>query len=238
MTDKELIVEIEAQKAPMIAVATGGPKIQHVINSDYGARRARIREGLNERGLDDPNPHGDLWSWYGKWSSGDLPTWASRRVYISEMYRPLLDHIQSTTPSSRPAEPTGWNRVDRGIQEIRELLEVASTEEQFQTIGLLSRETLISLAQEVYNPEIHKTLDGVNPSETDAKPMLEVYISHELAGGANEAARRHVRSALSLANDLQHSRTASFRDAALCAEATTSVINSIAIISGRVKLAD
>ena len=149
-----------------------------------------------------------------------------------------MDHLQSTTPSSRPAEPTGWTRVDRGIQEIRERLEVASTEEQFQAIGLLSREILISLAQEVYNPEIHKTLDGVNPSEADAKRMLEAYISHELAGGANEAARRHVRAALSLANDLQHSRTASFRDAALCAEATTSVINSIAIISGRVKLAD
>jgi len=60
MTDKELIAETETQKAVMIAVATGGPKIQH-INSDYGARRARIREGLNERGIDDPNPHGDLW---------------------------------------------------------------------------------------------------------------------------------------------------------------------------------
>jgi hypothetical protein len=154
------------------------------------------------------------------------------------MYRPLLDHLQSTTPSSRPAEPTGWNRVDRSIQEIRERLEVASNEEQFQAIGLLSRETSISLAQEVYNPEIHKTLDGDNPSETDAKRMLEAYINHELAGGANEAARRHVRAALSLANDLQHKRTASFRDAALCAEATTSVINSIAIISGRVKSAD
>jgi len=210
----------------------------NIVNSDYRARCARIREGLDERGLDDPNPHGDLWSWYGKWSSGDLPTWASRRVYISEMYRSLLDHLQSTTPSSRPAEPTGWNRVDRGIQEIRELLEVASTEEQFQTIGLLSRETLISLAQAVYDPEIHKALDRVNPSETDAKRMLVAYISHELVGRANEAARRHVRAALSLANDLQHSRTALFRDAALCAEATTSVIRSIAIISGRVKIAD
>jgi hypothetical protein len=237
MTDKELILEIEAQKALMIAVATGGPKIQ-LVNSEYGLRRARIKEGLNERGLDDPNLHGDLWSWYGKWSSGDLPTWASRRIYISEMYGPLLDHLQSITPSSRPAEPTGWNRVDRGIQEIRERLEVASTEEQFQAIGLLSRETLISLAQEVYVPDIHKSLDAVQPSETDAKRMLEAYINHELAGGANEAARRHVRAALTLANDLQHRRTATFRDAALCAEATTSVVNSIAILSGRVKQID
>jgi hypothetical protein len=32
---------------------------------------------------------------------------------------------------------------------------------------------------------------------------------------------------------LQHKRTASFRDAALCSEATTSVVNLIAIIAGR-----
>jgi len=235
MIDKELISEIEAQKALMISVATGGHRIQ-LVNSDYGSRRARIWEGLKERRLDDPNPYGDLWLWYGKWSSGDLPTYASRREYISKMYVPILDHLQSAVPSSRPAEPTGWARVDRNIQEIREALEVASTEEKFQTIGLLSRETLISLAQEVYNPDIHKTLDGVNPSKTDAKRMLEAYISHELAGRENEAVRRHLRASLSLANDLQHNRTASFRDAALCAEATTSVINSVAIISGRVKM--
>jgi len=29
MTDKELIVEIEAQKSQMIAAATGGPKTQY-----------------------------------------------------------------------------------------------------------------------------------------------------------------------------------------------------------------
>jgi hypothetical protein len=55
----------------------------------------------------------------------------------------------------------------------------------------------------------------------------------ELAGGINEAARRHAKATLDVANDLQHRRTATFRDAALCAEATTSVINLVAIISGR-----
>jgi hypothetical protein len=36
-----------------------------------------------------------------------------------------------------------------------------------------------------------------------------------------------------LAVNLQHRRTATFRDAALCAEATRSVINVIALISGQ-----
>lgn len=63
--------------------------------------------------------------------------------------------------------------------------------------------------------------------------MLEAYISSELAGGSNEELRKHARAAFDLANALQHRRTATFRDAALCAEATTSIVNLIAIVSGK-----
>jgi hypothetical protein len=38
----------------------------------------------------------------------------------------------------------------------------------------------------------------------------------------------HAKAALDLANDLQHRRTAGFRDAALWAEATSAVVNLIA----------
>jgi len=235
MTDEELIQDIEAQRSLMIAVATGGPRIQSV-NTEYRERQDRIRNALEECSLHDPNPYHDLWAWYGKWSSGDLPTYQSRRQYISELYAPLLERLRRG-PASRGAdvfeEPTGWVKVDRGIDEVRKQLEQASTEEQFQVVGLLCRETLISLAQIVYDPTRHSAPDGVSPSETDAKRMLEAYLAKELGGRTNEVARRHAKAALDLANELQHKRTANFREAALCAEATTAVMNLIAIISGR-----
>ena len=84
-----------------------------------------------------------------------------------------------------------------------------------------------------YDSEKHFTEDGTQPSETDAKRMLNAYIWTELAGGPNEGVRRHAKAALTLANDLQHHRTATRRQAALCAEASTSVVNLLAIISGR-----
>ncbi len=87
--------------------------------------------------------------------------------------------------------------------------------------------------QVVYDSSRHTTSDGVTPSETDAYRMLEAYVSGELAGGANERVRRHPKAALDLANELQHRRTADYRLAALCVAATTSVINLVAIISGR-----
>ena len=206
MTDEQLIVEIEAQRSLMVAVATGGPRIQ-VVNDQYSER-----------------------------STGDMPTWALRRAHISEMYQPLIDQIQNG-PSAVGAQlfeaPTGWARVDRGIYELRRRLEQAQSEEQFQVVGLLCRETLISVAQVVYDPQHHPPLDGVNPSEIDAKRMLDAYISIELVGGPNVGVRRHAKAALTLANDLQHHRTADYREAALCAEATTSVVKLVAIISGQ-----
>lgn len=233
MNDVELIAAIEEQRGLMVAVATGGPRIQEV-NPQYIQRRAEIQEELTRRGLQDPNPHGDLWAWYGRWSAGDLPSWALRRVYVGGLYQALIDQIRQAQVTSQVfQEPTGWGRVDRGLYEIRRRLEQALNEEQFQAVGLLCRETLISLAQVVYDAQRHPTENGVVPSETDAKRMLDAFVATEAAGGANEGIRRHAKAALSLANDLQHHRTATFRQAALCAEATTSTVNIIAVLSGR-----
>ncbi len=130
-------------------------------------------------------------------------------------------------------EPTGWEKVDRQVQETRLRLDEAQTEEQFQAVGLICRETLISVAQEVYDAESHASLDGIVPSETDAARMLEAFFAAELPGAVNAEARSHAKAALKLAVALQHKRTAGFRMAALCAEATVAVINVVAIVSGR-----
>lgn len=233
--NEELIKEIETQRSLMIAVATGGPRIQST-NAEYQDRRNKLATMLADLGIADPNPFSDLWDWYGKWSSGDLPSYQSRRQFISDLYGPLIDRLKRRTPTrSAPIfrEPTGWAKVDRTVSEIRQRLERASTEEQFQAVGLLCREALITVAQTVFDRTRHKILDGVDVSGTDAKRMLEAYLAAELAGGENKIARQHAKAALDLANELQHKRTATFRQAALCSEATASVINLIAIMSGQ-----
>lgn len=236
MTEEELIIEeIEAQRDLMVSVSTGGSRIQEV-NDEYKARRQRIRVGLERLGIKDPNPYSDLWRWYGKWSGGDLPSYQSRRVYISDLYDPLVEKLQKRdTQMATPLfeEPTGWIRVDRGVDKIREKLETSSSEEDYQTVGLLCREVLISLAQAVYDPRLHTPPSSSLPSETDFKRMIEAYLSNTMGGSSNEVARKHARASLDLANDLVHRRTATFRDAAMCSEAATAVVNLIAIVSGR-----
>lgn len=229
MTDLEILAAIDRLRSTMVAVATGGPRIEEV-NPQFGVDFDFVDQELRRRGITNPFPYRDLWQWHGKWST-DLGTWASRRSFIAELAEPAIAAIKGLASDQR--EPTGWSRVDRAVEEARASLARAAVEEQFQTVGLVCREALISCAQEVHDPARHPILDDVRRvSETDFKRMIEAYIAVELGGSAAEEARRYARAALDLAVRLQHQRTATFRDAAICLEATASVINVIATVSG------
>lgn len=230
--DESLLAELVVERNILISVATGGPRINDV-DDYYRARRGRIGEALTRLGIADPNPFPSLWDWYKHWSA-TFQSYSERRAYVHGLYRPLLRTL-SVRPIevAAPREPTGWVRVDRVLAKARYQLARARTEEDFQAVGLLCREILISVGQAVYDPEVHSTSDGVTPSGTDAKRQLEAFFSATLAGDVFEATRKHARAALDMAVALQHKRTADSRFAALCLEATASVVTVVAIVSGR-----
>jgi hypothetical protein len=147
--------------------------------------------------------------------------------------RPVFAARKISEPVEIFEELTGWPKVDRQMGEIKLRLLEARNEEHFQSIGHLCREILISVAQAVYDRQRHPAQDGIEPSHTDAKRMLDAFFAVELAGPGNANARKHAKAAFDLANGLQHDRTATFQDAALCAEASFSVIRIVAILSGR-----
>ena len=230
-----LIEEIEAQKSLMIQVATGGNRIEEV-DEKYRLRRREIKRKLRNLQIDDPNSFEGLWDWYNYWKSQGLETYRSRRQYVKDLYSNLLsklDEIEAGLAIDETREFTGWERVDRGLDKIRLQLASSHDEEDYQQVGLLGREVIISLAQSVYDPSRHQPLDGINPSDTDAKRMIDSFIEYELKGQSNRELRAYAKSALDLALKLQHRRTADFRTAAMSAEAAVSVVNTIAIISGR-----
>jgi hypothetical protein len=132
----------------------------------------------------------------------------------------------------REFEPTGSERVDPTVQKGRKRLAGARAEEDFQGVGLLCREALITLGQVVRVAERHPPVDGVVPSDTDAERRLEAYIAVELGTNANEQAR-NAKAALDLAVGLVHKRSATWRDPAMCLEATASVVRLLAIVEGR-----
>jgi hypothetical protein len=224
-----LLAELLIHREMMVSVATGGDRIQDV-DDYYRARESRIRRTVPSE-ADYQNPHEDLWAWYKHWST-NLPRYQERRQYVRSLFGPAITFISSRprTPFP-PREPTGWDRVDRVLSKAREHLEISTAEEEFQAIGLFCREAIISLAQAVYDPNVHQTLDGVPPSETDAKRMLEATIAHVFPGESNKEVRAHARASLALTLNLQHRRTATRQLAALCVEATASTAAVISIIA-------
>ena len=131
--------------------------------------------------------------------------------------------------------PTGWQRVDRTMDRIRELLATASTEEHFQEVGVVCREGLVSVAQAVFDPRRHPPLpnDNKNVSDTDAKRMLARYVAVEYSGASGQEVRKCVNGAVDLANKMTHGRASDYRGAALCAQVTFNVVGLISVISGR-----
>jgi hypothetical protein len=180
--------------------------------------RSNTEEALRLVALYNEQLRRDGWELYQAGDISGRPVFAATRVAHEAQIFP---------------EPTGWPKVDRQVDEIRLRLREAEREEQFQSVGHLCREALISLAQAVYDRVRYPPTDGVEPSATDAKRMLEAVFAVELPGAAYGDARKHARAAFDMANGLQHDRAATFRDAALCAEATVSVVRIVAIVSGR-----
>ncbi|MSQ35761.1 MAG: hypothetical protein EXR63_01275 [Dehalococcoidia bacterium] len=236
MDDEQLLDEVEAHASMMTAVATGGPAIASV-NDEYRARRDLIRSELRDRGVEDPNPHADLWAWYGYWAR--FPKWYQRRQYVFDMYEPIRELLREQPGRRRhqaAEQPTGWPLVDRQATALRSRLNGVRNEEDFQAVGLLARELMISLAQAVYRREEHGAgADGIWPSDTDAKRMIDAFIGTVLGGGGNEALRRSLRSVVDVAVAVQHDRSATITDAALCAELALASLNLLWIVSGQLE---
>ena len=150
--------------------------------------------------------------------------------------RPVFGARKIGARASIIEEPTGWEKVDRQIQEIKFRLNIANTEEHYQAIGLISREVLISLSEVTYDAKKYPSIDGISPSKTDAGRMLESILEIELKGGTNEEVRYYAKAALKLALALQHKRNANYIMAALCAEATISVVNIVTILCNGINL--
>lgn len=225
----DLLNVLQEQKDLMVDVATGRLRIDEV-NDLYRERRGKILEILSAINKQDPNPFSDLWEWYKHWKK-DLPTYQSRRDYIIELYQPLIEtltNIQLGIKDKSNIPKTGWENVDRMITKVEVEFSTAKSEEDFQGIGLLIREILISIGQEVYCRELDTNESP--PSKTDAKELINRFLSSSFSGGSNEELRRFVKDVYDLSVALQHKRERNKLHAEINVEATKLFIKIIKIL--------
>ncbi len=227
---------IETVRNIMVSVATGGNRIQEE-DERYKKLNTQIIRDCKKLNLTYNNPYSNLWEWYGKWKA-DFSTYQERRTYINELFAPTLvyfDDTENYNSIETFVELDDWERIRRAVTKIKRESSVAKNEEDFQLIGLLCREVIISLAQAVYNPDIHGAEDekGVLIGKTDAVRMIGNYISFELSGCSNDELRAYAKNTNKLANKLIHERNATKKDMLLSVSSTIALINFIGIIAGK-----
>lgn len=224
---------IEAIKNIMVSVATGGNRIQEE-EEIYKKLHAQIECDCKKLNLPYNNVFFSLWDWYGKWKA-DFQTYQERRTYIKELFAPTLAYFDETENYNNIesiVDLYDWKRIKRTIIKIQRDSNVAQNEEDFQAIGLLCLEVIISLAQAVYNHVLHGTTDEkrVIIGNSDAVRMIGNYISSEVSGSSNNELRAYANNTNKLANKLTHERNVTKKDMLLTVSSTIALIYFIGII--------
>lgn len=222
---EEIIQAITRIIALMTDVATHAEQIDDV-QAHYLTTRRKVARLCRRFGFEDPNPFDDLWEWYAYWKE-NLDTWQSRRDYIRKLYKPLLkavnQHGDIHLGSNLPGQSVeGWEQVDSQLELLTFRLATCSNSEDAQSVGLLCRDLMISLAEAAYDPAIHgevSTGSGVD--------RLNAVVDHHAPGGSNEDLRRLAKATITYANTVQHRRDGELAEAAVVAEATVACVRIV-----------
>lgn len=224
---------LETIKNIMVSVATGGPQIKEE-DTRYKRLHTQIVQDCKKLNLTYNNTFFSLWDWYGKWKT-EFPSYKERRDFIRDLFAPTLAYFDENENDSNIEtiiELSDWERIQRTITKIKRDSGSARNEEDFQVIGLLCRDVIISLAQVVYNPLVHGETDesGKQIGNADAVRMIGNYVKIKLNGSHNKELRAYAKATNDLANQLTHKRSATKRDMLLTVSSTIALINFIGII--------
>ena len=239
ITTPEKINEmVEIEKKFLISIATGVDSIKS-CNVGYKENHTDLKKYLKMLMISMVADFGDLWDWYSYYKSNKLDTYQSRRDYINKSYKPISDLLNSYNEDEvllGSYKKTGIEIVDESVLKMQQELEEANDRIDYNQIGVRCRETIILLAKEIYDDDLHHPKDFPDKiSPDDSKRMIDGYISYKLPGSNNENKRKLLRSTSDLANDLTHSKTATRFDALLALQATISLISLIKIINKEIK---
>lgn len=156
---------------------------------------------------------------------------ALRAIGISD-FSALNQYAENESLVDFISDISDWKGIDEAITKINKDCSMANSEMEYQNIGNSCRNLVISVAQIVFNPEIHGSFnkEGKEISKTDAIGMLTNYFAHNLSGSNNELYRKYAKAANDLANMLTHKRNATKRDMLITVSATLSLVNLIGVM--------
>ena len=208
----------------MVAVATGELEIK-AANPEYQTHYRALSAVLQRLGIDNPNPFDDLWTFYGHWRA-ELPSYADRRVYVTELYAPVrrsLDELAYDELVDPVADrPTGWAAIDAAILKLRRSYAAARDAEDCKGVGLQCASLLQQLGRQVFDPALHLPAGEGEPGRDDAKRRIGLYVEAVTAGrgSAFSEIRKLATSCARLAEAVKHAPAPTRVEAGIAADAT------------------
>lgn len=222
---------LEDVYSAMEAVATRGPRIQ-LLNDAFVRENAALTASLGRLGIENPNPHRNLWRWKSYYAS-HLPKWRDRRDYLADLFAPVRDALQIAKDRQQrfeeaiPNEPTGWPEIDAKLTKLRRDFSTAESPEDFQAVGLLCTSTLEALGRLIFDPGRDLRSGSAPPKLNDAKARIEAFVATAARGRKFENVRALIRPALAQAHAVKHSHTADRVHASVAASATALVVGIV-----------
>ena len=226
---KAFFEKINEEKDFLIKIGTGKLRIEE-CNLNFIENHQYIIKNCSKLMINPPFEFKDGWEWYHYYSK-NLKSYQSRRDYINGIYNEFIEKISSSLNEEQVLAKTGFDVIDGSINELIVKLNNLSDSITINEIGLRCRQTLILLAQQIYDDNKHHPSsysDKVSP--TDSKRMIEGFIEYELGGSMNEVKRKYLKATNDFANELTHKQNPSYVEAKMCVYATLSLIQQIKII--------
>lgn len=227
---------VDSVSALMVSVATGGPEIK-TVDADYKREHRALRAVLRRLDIDYPNKFDDLWRWYGRWSDGSLPSYHSRRVFISELFAPVRQALEEQADAGRElAEgvsdaPTGWVHIDQQSARLRRLWREADDADAYNAVGLQCMKVLTTLGHVVFDAERDLPAGEEEPGRDDAKKRIGHFLRRVAAGEKSENIRKIVNGAYGQANAAKHRHVATRADAGISANATLLIVSTLRLLA-------
>jgi len=143
-----------------------------------------------------------------------------KRMSASDEYKPE-EFIEAITLGSDIAP-----QLFRKLKAIASLIDSAVEIEDFQSIGVQSREILIELGNSIYMPEMAG--DNEQPKASDFKRKAELFIQYFLSGSENQDYRSMIKKVTEATWDyaakIIHSTNTTFYEASTCVTLCTSLV--------------
>ena len=219
---------LQAQANTIVAVGTGGERIQNV-DARWQRDTRTLNANFRRLGLESPFPWDGLWDWYGYYSQ-NLATYRERRNHIRELTRVALEQLDQVEarggvhdPAAGDDTPT-WENLNGRISGLVNEYSAARDRDDWQDVGRRSREILIDFGKLIADPAIVPECQDA-PKGADAKAWFDLFLAAYASGRDKSELRATMRAVWDLAQKVTHGDIADV-DAYAAAQATVLAVRT------------